>query len=237
MPDGGTITVVAENVTNAGAKLVQVCVQDGGEGIAPDNLARIFDPYFSTKPKGSGLGLASVYSIVKKHNGTIKVESKLHEGTVFTMQFPALVAAPEPAAEVISGEKSNSGVAGARILVLDDEEIVREVIGEILQALDCKVTYAVDGAVAVTAYREARQKGMPFAVVITDLTIPGGMGGLEATREILKIDPDARIIVSSGYATDPIMTDFTRYGYKGRVEKPYRLEILQKVVEQVLNGD
>ena len=237
MPDGGTITVVAENVTNVDVKLVQVCVQDEGEGIVPDDLGRIFDPYFSTKPKGSGLGLASVYSIVKKHNGTIKVDSKLHEGTVFTIQFPALVAAPEPAAEVISGEESNSGVAGARILVLDDEEIVREVIGEILQALGCKVTYAVDGAAAVTEYREARQKGMPFAVVITDLTIPGGMGGLEATREILKIDPAARIIVSSGYATDPIMTNFTTYGYKGRVEKPYRLEILQKVVEQVLKGD
>ncbi len=237
MPDGGTITVVVGNVTDADANLVQILVQDEGEGIAPDDLSRIFDPYFSTKSKGSGLGLASVHSIVKKHNGSIKVNSKLHEGTVFTMQFPALVDAPEPVVAEIVGEGSNSGVAGARILVLDDEEVVREVIGEILQALGCKVTYVVDGEGAIVEYREARQQGIPFAVVITDLTIPGGMGGLEATREILKIDPDARIIVSSGYATDPIMTNFTTYGYKGRVEKPYRLEILQKVVKQVLKGD
>ncbi len=236
MSDGGTITVVVENVTNADMKLVQVSVRDEGSGIAPDDLGRIFDPYFSTKPKGSGLGLASVYSIVKKHNGKVKVESRLHEGTVFTLQFPALLVVPVPAPEVSAAAESNSGVTGSRILVLDDEEVVREVIGEILQELGYKVVYVVDGAAAVTEYREARQKGMPFAVVITDLTIPGGMGGLEATRRILEIDPDARIIVSSGYSTDPVMTNFTTYGYKGRVEKPYRLEILQKVVEQVLKS-
>lgn len=237
MPDGGTITVVAENVTCADGNLVQILVQDEGEGIAPDDFGRIFDPYFSTKSEGSGLGLASVHSIVKKHNGTIKVNSQLGEGTVFTIQFPAVVDAPEPVVEVTAGEDSKSGVAGARILVLDDEEVVREVIGETLQVSGYKVTYVVDGKAAISEYREARQKGMPFAVVITDLTIPGGMGGLEAAREILKLDPAARIIVSSGHATDPIMTNFTTYGFKGRVEKPYHLEILQKVVAQVLQGD
>ena len=234
MSDGGTITVAAENVTNAEANLVQISVRDEGCGIAPDDLDRIFDPYFSTKPKGSGLGLASVHSIIKKHNGTIKVDSKLNEGTVFIMQFPASVDSPETVVEEFAGADCNSDFVGARILVLDDEEVVREVVGEILQELGYAVTYAVDGETAVSEYRGAQEKGTPFALVITDLTIPGGMGGLEATREILKIDPAARVVVSSGYATDPIMTNFTAYGYKGRVEKPYRLEILQKVVEQVL---
>ncbi len=237
MSGGGTITVVAENVMNEEATLVQISVRDEGCGIAPDDLGRIFDPYFSTKPKGSGLGLASVYSIIKKHNGTIKVASKLNEGTVFTMQFPALLDYPETVVEELAGADCNTGTSGVRVLVLDDEDVVREVIGEILQELGYDVTYAVDGEMAVSEYRVAQEKGAPFAAVITDLTIPGGMGGLEATREILKIDPEARVIVSSGYATDPIMTDFATYGYKGRVEKPYRLEILQKVVEQVLKGD
>lgn len=237
MADGGDVTVTVENITDVDANLVRITVQDEGEGISPDDISRIFDPYFSTKPTGRGLGLASVYSIIKKHNGTIKVNSKLHEGTTFMMQFPAVVDAPEIVADVVAVADCNPGVAGTRVLVLDDEEVVRVVMGEILQELGYEVTYAVEGEAAVSEYREAQRKGASFAVVITDLTIPGGMGGLEATREILKIDPDARVIVSSGYATDPIMTDFAAYGFKGRVEKPYRLEILQKVVEQVLKGD
>ncbi len=237
MPDGGSIIVSAVNVTDNEENLVQISVRDEGEGIAPDDLGRIFDPYFSTKEQGSGLGLASVYSIIKKHNGTIKVDSTLHEGTIFTMQFPAVVDAPvSDSAENVS-PVAESGADSARILVLDDEEVVREVVGEILKELGYQVTYAVDGEAAVAEYSKARQQKQPFAVVITDLTIPGGMGGLAATREILKIDPAARIIVSSGYATDPIMTDFSKYGFKGRVEKPYRLEVLQKVVEQVLKSN
>jgi len=237
MPDGGTIHINGHNIKTTEGALVQITVQDEGEGIAPEYLDKIFDPYFSTKSQGSGLGLASAHSIISKHNGTISVDSKLNEGTTFTFYLPAADNLEEMGDAILEKIESSSLFdSGAHILVLDDEDDVREVIGMMLEEMGHKVSYAIDGEEAITKYREAQQNNSPYDAVITDLTIPGGMGGQEASREILQLDPQAKIIVSSGYATDPVMANYEEYGFLGRVVKPFRLSELQQVVQQVLAG-
>lgn len=239
MPDGGTIHIDGHNIKTTEGALVQITVQDEGEGIAPEYLDKIFDPYFSTKSQGSGLGLglASAHSIISKHNGTIGVDSKLNEGTTFTFYLPAAETIEEVDDTALDEiESSPPHVAGAHVLVLDDEDDVREVIGMMLEEMGHKVSYAIDGEEAIAKYREAQKNNSPYDVVISDLTIPGGMGGQEASREILQIDPQAKIIVSSGYATDPVMANYEEYGFLGRVVKPFRLSELQQAVQQVLAG-
>ncbi len=234
MPTGGTITLAAKNVEIATGKYVQINVQDEGTGIAPQYLDQIFDPYFSTKQTGSGLGLASTHSIISKHNGTITVKSQLHRGTTFTIHLPAAAEKEATAAGEFSAEMPVAPVFSARILVMDDEEVVREVIGAMLEKLGHTVIFAVDGQEAVSKYQTSSENGMSYDVVITDLTIPGGMGGQEAAQEILRIDAQAKIIVSSGYATDPVMANYREYGFKGIVVKPYRFADLKKVIQQIL---
>jgi len=202
----------------------------------PQNLDRIFDPYFSTKQAGSGLGLASTHSIISKHNGKITVESKLNQGTVFTILLPAARVTEKMIAEKHPGETEPAPVSAARILVMDDDEVILELVGAILEGLGYTVAYAVHGQEALEKYWEAYQTGSTYDAVIVDLTVPGGMGGQTAAQEILKTDPQAKIIVSSGYATDPVMANYEAYGFKGRVAKPYSLTDLQKVVGQVLQG-
>jgi len=234
MPDGGTITISAENVTASTGRQVQVTVRDEGIGISPQYLDRIFDPYFSTKQQGSGLGLASTYSIITKHNGTINAVSKLNDGTAFTISLPAAEKEEKNIPENLLDKTDGTPAVAAHILVLDDEELVREVIGAMIEELGHKVSYAVHGGEAIKKYQEAWQSNSPYDVVITDLTIPGGMGGQEAAREILQTDPQAKIIVSSGYATDPVMANYKDYGFQGRIVKPYHFAELRKVIDRVL---
>ncbi|MDM8539593.1 DUF3365 domain-containing protein [Desulfococcaceae bacterium HSG9] len=231
MPDGGVITINAENVETSDGRHVQITVKDNGVGIASEYLDKIFDPYFSTKQKGSGLGLASAHSIISKHNGTITVDSLLNKGSTFTIRLPAT---EKTVIEKPTAETYLVDVSSVRILVLDDDEAVREITAAMLEKLGHEATFAVDGQEAVAKYRKAHQNETGYDMVIADLTIPGGMGGQEATREILKIDPQAKIIVSSGYATDPVMANYKEYGFQGRAEKPYRLAELRKVIQQVL---
>lgn len=233
MPDGGEMTISAENVENSQGPQVKICIQDQGVGIAPQHLDKIFDPYFSTKQQGSGLGLATCYSIIAKHNGTIKVTSEINQGTCFTILLP-VAEKPLEANKVISDAQISATGVKARILVLDDEEIVQQMSGTMLEEMGHQPDYAAHGEMAVTLWQQAREAGNGYDLVICDLTIPGGMGGQEAAAEILRIDPAAKLIVSSGYATDPIMAHFVDYGFKGRIAKPYRFAELQKEVERVL---
>ncbi|HEY3128003.1 MAG TPA: ATP-binding protein [Acidobacteriota bacterium] len=239
MPQGGTIAVSAENVEvderNPVAELrpapyVKVSVQDTGVGIAPPDLGRIFDPYFTTKQKGSGLGLATTYSIIQKHEGHITVDSEVGKGTTFTFYLPASTRPLEETA--VSEQKITHG--SGKVLVMDDEEIIRDSIGELLGELGYEVDFACDGAAAIALYERALALGHPFDAVIMDLTIPGGMGGKEAIRRLREIDPKARAIVSSGYSEDPVMADFREYGFSAVLVKPFRVDEVGRVLAEVL---
>lgn len=235
MPQGGTVILSAKNVQSAGKHAIEITIQDGGIGIDSRNLDKIFDPYFTTKPKGSGLGLAITYSIIRKHNGTITVDSQLNRGTTFTISLPKMEGQAEPIANNRLIKHRNGAIDRAQILVMDDEAVIRDVIGELLEGLGHTVTFALDGYEAVAKYQAAYQTQSAYDAVIVDLTIPGSMGGQEATQEILSINPQAKIIVSSGYATDPIMANYKQYGFQARAVKPYRCTELQTIIQQVLD--
>ncbi len=237
MPPGGTVGVHAENIVagTGGSPLhhgrqVKITIQDEGEGIPEEHLQKIFDPYFSTRQKAQGLGLAVAYSVLKNHGGHITVESKLGVGTTFTIYLPAL---ESPLTETDS--LGTEPIAGAgRILIMDDEEMVRTVAGEMLMDLGYTVDYAGDGLEAIEKYKAARDSAKPFHAVIMDLTIPGGMGGKEAIRKLREIDPCAKAIVSSGYSHDPIMSNFIEYGFNALIAKPYTMADLRKTVSSLL---
>ncbi len=241
MPEGGTIKVQAENVVVSAkdtlplkdGEYVKISIQDQGIGIPEEHLQRIFDPYFSTKQKGSGLGLATVYSVIKNHDGYITVDSQVGIGSTFYAYFPA-----SPGQLPVKEEEENveiKPVAGrGRVLVMDDEENIRELAREMLGNLGYEVTTAIDGAEAIKLYRDARDSGQPFDAVITDLTVPGGMSGKEAIQQLVKIDPGIKAIVSSGYSNDPIMANFREYKFKGAIAKPYRTRELSILLHEVL---
>jgi signal transduction histidine kinase/CheY-like chemotaxis protein len=234
MPTGGMIAIAVENIVISGDNYVQITVQDEGVGIAPQYLDKVFDPYFTTKQKGNGLGLASVYSIISKHNGRITVDSKLNEGAVFTIHLSAIEETEAARTGKLSPEPQMMPEFAAHILVLDDEEGVREVLGDMVEEMGHKISYAIERQEAIAKYRTAYENEAAYDLVITDLTIPGGLGGEATAQEILKLNPQAKIIVSSGYATDPVLANYEAYGFKGIVVKPYRFTELQEVVRHVL---
>jgi PAS domain S-box-containing protein len=238
MPTGGTIKVWAENLTlgtesglplSAG-RYIKISVRDQGIGIQEEHLPRIFDPYFTTKHKGSGLGLASVYAIIKKHHGHIAVESKPGVETTFDIYLPAVERQVSPQPEEDRGLLVGKG----KILVMDDEEMVREVLGRMLVRLGYEAEFAGDGGEAIERFVQAHGSGQAFAAVILDLTVPGGMGGKEALGKLLEIDPQVKAVVSSGYSDDPIMANFQKYGFSGVIAKPYRISELGKILNQVI---
>ncbi len=235
MPMGGIILIKVGNKIVNGTRVVEIIVQDEGGGIPSKYLDKVFDPYFSTKQKGSGLGLASTYSIINKHNGRIFVESELNKGTTFTIQLPATKAMEEaPKVQAAESVHAPPTTPPAYILVLDDEEVVREALGGMLDRLGHQVAFAVDGQEAVKMYQNAHLSNKKFDFVITDLTIPGGMGGREAAQAILEINPEAKIIVSSRYANNPVLANYKKYSFQGLVTKPYRFVELQQAIENVL---
>ncbi|WP_022666101.1 ATP-binding protein [Desulfospira joergensenii] len=230
MPTGGKITITAGNVNTREGRFVCIEIQDRGVGIAPQYIEKIFDPYFTTKQHGSGLGLAIIHSIIRKHNGEIRVDSRLNQGTTFTILLPV---SEKPRAEETENrvEKTEGPeVSHFRVLILDDEPAVRDLLGEMMERLGHRVSYAAEGQEAVLKYQDARQKEDAYDLVIADLTIPGGMGGQRVAEEILSLDPQARIIVSSGYSTDPVMANFQEYGFKARLAKPYLFLELKKAL-------
>ena len=243
MLSGGVIEVRAENITISSdntlnltaGKYVKITVKDEGDGIPEENLDKVFDPYFTTKEEGSGLGLAIVSSIIKNHNGRISVDSEVGVGTTFTIYLPAsktraVKVAPKEAPRVIKPVKD-----GGRVLVMDDEELVRNVACRILSSAGYETSQVKDGDEAIDAYLEAKLAERPFDLVIMDLTIPGGMGGKETVQGLLEIDPQAKVIVSSGYSHDPIMADFEKYGFCGVISKPYDMNALEVAVDIALS--
>jgi len=241
MPEGGVISVRAGNVPAgsrsepafAGRDFVRISIQDQGAGIPPEHLSRIFDPFFSTKFKGRGLGLATAYSIVRKHEGTIEVDSRPEKGAVFHIYLPASTRNVDlPATDV---PKTVTGKG--RILVMDDEPEILNFMQAALKRLGYEAELARDGAEAIRRYTAAAETGNPFNAVIMDLTIPGGMGGKETIRTLLEIDPQVKAIVSSGYSNDPVMADFRNYGFRGMVAKPYEMKELAGVLREVIGSD
>lgn len=232
MPEGGTIAIRARNVSVSQGKFVKITVSDTGTGISPENLHRIFDPYFTTKQDGSGLGLATAYSIIKHHGGSISVDSKAGRGTTFQILMPASERAPgaDPAVKISPG----AGVG--KILVMDDERSIRDTACAILRALGYEAEGAGDGNAAVERYRAAAAQGRPFDAVIIDLTVVGGMGGEETIKALLGIDPHVRAVVSSGYSSDPVMSRYADFGFCDVLVKPYRIEDVAAVLRRVLEG-
>jgi PAS domain S-box-containing protein len=232
MPDGGTIRVsVREKETKPEyGGFIEISIADTGTGIPDQHLERIFDPYFTTKQQGSGLGLAVCYSIIKKHGGSIKVKSALGKGSTFYVTLPSL--GRSSATESKAPGRDEKGPVN--VLIMDDEEQVREILQDMLTELGYHSECAENGAVAIDLYRKRKEEGSPFSVAILDLTIPGGMGGKEAIRTMREIDPDVRAVVSSGYSTDPVMANYREYGFREVLGKPYRLQDMERIMQRVL---
>ncbi len=241
MPSGGVINLRAENayidakkasLPLPAGKYIAISVIDAGVGIPKEYAAKIFDPFFTTKQKGSGLGLATAYSIIKNHGGHITVESTPGRGSTFTVYLPASeekLKSRKPAPETVPAGQG-------KILVMDDEEIIRTLAHDMLSSLGYEPELACDGAEALELYYTAKKAGQPYAAVIMDLTIPGGMGGEEAVKKLLKFDPEAKVIVSSGYATGPILSNFRAYGFSGVITKPYKIADMGATLQRVINS-
>ena len=240
MPDGGLVQIRVKNtiiepksiVPLAPGRYIKVEIEDQGVGISKKHLSKIFDPYFSTKQKGSGLGLATAYSIIKRHDGHIAVYSEVEKGTVFNIYLPASTK------EIgkVEDKKESKHTGQGKILVMDDQESILKMAGRMLNNMGYDTALAIDGHQAIEMYREAYQAQNPFDLVILDLTIPGGMGGTKTIIELLKFDANVKAVVSSGYSNDPIMANYADYGFCGVVPKPYTkiqlAEVLNKIFEE-----
>lgn len=239
MPQGGIMEISASNEQVAPGntqniypgRYLRIVIKDTGAGIDPEIIDKIFDPYYTTKPGGHGLGLASVYAVLQKHGGTIQAESAPGQGASFILMLPAADELP-----LVSKSGSMRSEQGeGRILVMEDEGLVRNTMGRMLSYLGYQVVFARHGAEAIAKYEQARQNGETFEAVIMDLTIVGGMGALPTLAELKKLAPDIRAILTSGYNTEQVVNDFRSYGFSGLVTKPYRLETLSQVLQEVLS--
>jgi signal transduction histidine kinase/CheY-like chemotaxis protein/uncharacterized protein YdeI (BOF family) len=243
MPEGGIVRLALRAVEVAAGELgalkagpyLELAVADTGVGIAPEALGRVFEPYFSTKRGNSGLGLAAVRSIVTKHDGHIAVASMPGVGTTFRLWLPAS-AKPVMAVAAAEEERPEAVRPRLRVLLMDDEEFIRDLGVRALAHGGHEVTTVADGKAAVAAYAVAGEAGRPFDVVVLDLTVPGGMGGEETVRELLRMDPGARVIVSSGYSSNPVMARYREHGFCAVVPKPYEIGVLLRTVESVARG-
>jgi two-component system CheB/CheR fusion protein len=240
MSEGGSVAITIENLLLArddiaelptGGRFLKVTFRDTGSGIPEHHLSRIFDPYFSTKQRGSGLGLATVYSIIKNHGGISQVQSEVDVGTTFTLYLPAAegeVLEPAASGTATEGEKK------ARVLLMDDDERMRKVGTRMLERIGHKVICAVDGRTAIEQYVSASEAGTPFDIVILDLTVKGGMGGEETIGTLLEIDPNVVAVVSSGYADNDVLANFRSYGFSATLNKPYMLDELKSCLQALL---
>ena len=234
MSDGGRVQIGCRNhrvreddgLPVAPGSYLRLSIVDDGPGIPPETVSRIFDPYFTTKDQGSGLGLAVAHSIVAKHDGHIRLESRVGHGTTVEIFLPAA----SEAADVEEGVMGPPAGGTGRVLVMDDESAVLDVAGQMLRHLGYEVEVVSDGAAALAAFAAARRADRPFDVAFLDLTVPGGMGGAETVRKLLQEDPTVRAIASSGYSSDPIMANYRAFGFRGALPKPYSLVDLSRAL-------
>jgi PAS domain S-box-containing protein len=242
MPNGGRIFISMENsiinknqvVGLLSGNYVKVTIADEGCGIESSDLGKIFNPYFTTKEKGSGLGLAAVYSIIKNHQGSISVSSTLGKGTEFMVYIPS--SGKFEKSDKTQADSKDLNSKKSKILIMDDEEVILSIAKEMLEMNGYKIFTALNGAQALSKYKEELDKNQPFDLVIMDLTIPGEKGGIEVLKDILEIDPNVKALVSSGYSGDEVMSNFKNYGFKGVVTKPYTMKKLIEEIEKVIGG-
>jgi len=236
MPFGGKIKISARNLPESDPPMVRIKFEDNGSGIEPECLKKIFDPYFTTKKKGSGLGLASVFSIIRKHNGNIEADSSPGEGTAFTITLPA--ARKESCKErQAPGAEKISGTGGQKtVLVMDDDEMILDVAENALIELGYIPLTAENGERAVRIYEREMRRGRAPDAVITDLSVAEGMGGRETAAEILEMDPNAKLIVSSGYCNDPVMAEYAAHGFTALLKKPYTIRQLGDTLQEIFSG-
>jgi PAS domain S-box-containing protein len=242
MPRGGILTIEAINIKevtnhvspNIPGEFVCLKIIDEGVGISEEQKKYIFDPYFTTKSSGNGLGLATAHSIIAKHNGYISVESELDKGTTFSIYLPADSDAQSSNNVMLNNTKKIMQKSG-KILVMDDEEMILDISVTMLEHLGYAVETAIDGKQTIEKYIDADKCGKPFDVVVVDLTIPGGEGGEDVIKELLKINPLVKTIVSSGYSNSQVMSNYSEYGFKGRLVKPFLMEDLGNELFRILN--
>ena len=246
MPYGGVLTVSAENVDIGPneplllreGSYVKVSIQDQGFGISHTNLPKVVDPFFTTQPPKSGLGLAVAYSIMNNHGGCIVIDSEIGIGTVVTLYLPVfsrMAPPPRPRPEqVVEGEETVGEGRGA-VLVVEDEEPICDLLRQTMAHLGYDVAFANNGRDGITLYRRAKNSGMPFQVVMVDLVMPGGMGGKEMMEQLRTFDPEIKAIVSSGYSSDPVMTEYEKYGFQAAIAKPYKISELSAVLHAVIH--
>ena len=242
MADAGTVTISGRNI-NIGevselpllpGQYVEISVADQGSGIPEDIHGKIFDPFFTTKDTGSGLGLATAFSIVQKHHGHIKAISEQGRGSTFYFYLPA-----------VKTERSITGKEGAteplqvkrKILVMDDVDVIRNLAQAILGKLEYDGASCANGDEAIAVYSAAMEAGEPFHAVILDLTIPGGMGGEETIQRLREIDPRVKAIVASGYDDDEVMSNYKDYGFSGALAKPYQIKDLEEMLKNIFRGE
>jgi PAS domain S-box-containing protein len=240
MPDAGVIQVSAENIavdTNrelplSPGRYIKIAFQDPGTGIPDTELPTIFDPYFTSKPGGSGLGLTTAYSIIKRHEGHITVQSQVGVGTIFDVYLPAAGEEAPKTTEETPRELAGKG----KILAMDDDEMIRDLLQQMLIRMGYTIEVARDGEEAIELYRRAINSGQPFDAVILDLTVPGAMGGKETIDNLRQIDATVKAIVSSGYSNDPIMSDYQKYGFNGVMTKPFNIQALGETIAALLES-
>ncbi len=239
MQTGGTVHISARNEEVSGlgrpsvasGDYVQISIADSGTGIAPENLTRIFEPYFTTKKSGSGLGLAAVYSIVRKHRGAIDVESEVGRGTTFHLWLAAMRAG-RPISD--NDHPGRLKPLEGRVLFMDDEPSIRSLATALMKRLGLEILAVSDGSEVVEQFRIAKEMGRPFSLVIMDLTVPGGMGGCEAMVLLRAMDPNVKAVVSSGYSSDPVLANYRDYGFCGVVSKPYEAMKFSRAIGEAL---
>lgn len=241
MPEGGTVWISAQNETIkqrtepeeiTESLYIRIEIKDSGTGIPKEKQSRIFDPYFTTKEKGSGLGLATTYSIIHNHKGTIDVWSQKGQGCTFIVRLPATGTSRETANECV--RRAPSPVQKAKVLMMDDDEMVKEVSKGMLSKLGHEFEFAPNGELAIELFQKARNANTPFDIILLDLTVRGGMGGEETLQELVIIDPDIIAVVSSGYSENPVMSNYRKYGFSAILLKPYSIDELRDCLDQLL---
>ncbi|MEZ7890288.1 MAG: response regulator [Candidatus Wallbacteria bacterium] len=244
MPEGGVINISADNVLIESefenpcqpGEYVKVTIRDNGIGIPYENLSKIFDPYFTTKPLANGFGLAIAYSLIKKHNGVITVDSQVDSGTTICFYIPAINKLPEPVKQKNECVTTEVDLAGKRILILDDDESIRELMYDFFSQYNACVYLASDGLEVINKYSEFKRIGTPFDILILDLTIPGGMGGVDTIKALKQIDGSVKAIAASGYFADSkVLSDYKSIGFQSFIPKPCELEKLKQMVCNVIS--